>query len=115
MVSDLKDLAVDFAVDRDSVKDARAPVTHDVKSWPHLFEATLRGTKTHEMRKIQDRDYRIGDMLNLMEFDPLTGKYSGRNLLVLVTYITSSEYPCALSEASLHPDYCILSIKRLHE
>lgn len=91
----------------------RAPVTHNVKSWPHLFEATRRGIKTHEMRKIKDRDYRVGDTLNLLEFDPTSETFSGRNLLVRITYITSSKFPCALSEDSLHPDYCILSIKTI--
>lgn len=95
----------------DAAEIGRAPVTHSVKSWPHLFEATRRGFKTHEMRKIKDRDYRVGDKLNLLEFEPTSGTFSGRSLLVQITYITSSEFPCALSEDSLHPDYCILSIK----
>jgi hypothetical protein len=30
--------------------------------------------------------------------------------VVRITYVTSAETPCALSEECLHPDFCILSI-----
>ncbi|WP_081725508.1 ASCH/PUA domain-containing protein [Mesorhizobium sp. C268A] len=88
-------------------------VIHKVKSWPHLFEATLSGLKTHEMRQLTDRDYRVGDTLLLQEYDPVTDNYTGRELAVRITYITSSEFPCALSGGGLHPDYCILSISKI--
>lgn len=69
-----------------------------MKSWPRLFEATLRGAKTHEVRKSRERDYQIGDLLRLQEFDPEVQQYTGRELVVRITYLTSAEYPCALSE-----------------
>src|ERR1700730_18449961 len=84
----------------------RGPVEHKVKSWPHLFEATLAGFKTHEVRRLGDRDYRVGDRLRLQEFDPATATYSGRELLVRITYVTSAQTPCALSEECLHEDFC---------
>src|SRR4051812_12689992 len=76
----------------------RGIMEHRVKSWPHLFEATLSGIKTHELRRASDRDYRIGDTLRLQEFDPATERYTGREMIVRITYITSAEFPCALSE-----------------
>ena len=85
---------------------------HRVKSWPSFFEATLAGVKTHDVRRMTDRDYQVGDRLRLMEFDPEKQEYTGRELCVRITYITSAELPCALSEACLHPDYCILSIAK---
>ena len=88
----------------------RAPVEHRVKSWPQFFEATLTGIKTHEVRRLTDRDYQVGDRLLLQEYDPATETYSGRELAVRITYVTSAEAPCALSEECLHPDFCILSI-----
>jgi Domain of unknown function (DUF3850) len=91
----------------------RSSVEHKVKSWPHLFEATLAGTKTHEMRKATERDYRVGDTLKMHEYDPSLATYTGRELVVRITYITSPESPCALSRSGLHPDYCILSIAKL--
>jgi len=89
---------------------ARGPIEHKVKSWPLFFEATLSGAKTHEVRRMTDRDYRVGDTLLLQEYDPTTQTHSGRELVVRITYMTSPEAPCALSEQCLHPDYCILSI-----
>lgn len=89
---------------------SRDPVEHAVKSWPHLFEATLTGAKTHDLRRADDRDYRVGDILRLQEFDPDTERYTGRELRVRITYITSAQFPCALSDSSLDPDHCILSI-----
>ncbi len=93
--------------------DTGKPVEHKVKSWPDLFQATLSGAKTHDMRKSVDRDYRVGDILRMQEFDPKSNRYTGRELLVKITYITSARFPCALSGDGLDPDYCILSIKKL--
>jgi Domain of unknown function (DUF3850) len=90
---------------------ARPRMEHRVKSWPSFFEAALAGVKTHDVRRI-DRDYRVGDTLRLMEFDPEKQRYTGRELHVRITYITSAMLPCALSEECLHPDYCILSITK---
>jgi hypothetical protein len=91
---------------------ARPRMEHRVKSWPSFFEATLAGVKTHDVRRTSDRDYRVGDTLRLMEFDPEKKEYTGRELCVRITYITSAKSPCALSETCLHPDYCILSITK---
>jgi hypothetical protein len=58
-----------------------------------------------------DRDFRVGDLLRLREFDPTSQQYSGRELFVEVTYITSADVPCAISRRALHADFAILSIK----
>ena len=92
---------------------SRPRVEHKVKSWPQLFDATLRGAKTHELRRADERDYQVGDMLRLQEFDPQTQQYTGREMTVRITYITSAKFPCALSEGALHADYCILSVTKL--
>lgn len=91
---------------------ARPSIEHRVKSWPNFFEATLSEAKTHDIRRAGDRDYQVGDTLRLMEFNPEKQQYSGRELCVRITYVTSANAPCALSEACLHPDYCILSITK---
>src|ERR1700677_3723747 len=86
------------------IVSVRSPIEHKVKSWPQFFEAALSGAKTHEVRRLTDRDYRVGDKLRLKEYDPATNTYSGRELVVRITYMTSAEMPCALSEECLHPD-----------
>lgn len=87
--------------------------THKVKSWPAYFQAMLDGNKKHDMRNMKDRDYRIGDTLRLQEYDPFEGKYTGREALFEITYITSIETPCALSGAMLDNSGCILSVEKI--
>ncbi len=75
---------------------------HQLKTWPEQFQSVMKGTKRHEVR-INDRNFNVGDTLNLREFDPETSTYSGRAIEVRVTYITYggsfglSEYLCVMS------------------
>ena len=93
---------------------ARVPLRHDLKCWPAFFDAIAAGRKCHDLRRAHDRAFQVGDQLLLREFDPQSRAYTGRRQLVEITYITSSDQPCALSEQALTPDFCILSIRRLH-
>jgi len=85
---------------------------HEVKSWSHFFRAIKEGTKLHDLRK-NDRDYNVGDILLLREYDFITGRYTGECLEAVITYITDSRVPCAFSSAVLSEGYCILSLKVL--
>jgi uncharacterized protein YqfB (UPF0267 family) len=85
---------------------------HNVKSWAHFYDAIVKGDKTHDLRK-NDRNYKVGDCLNLQRYDNINGVYTGERCIVVITYITSTEIPCAFSSAVLDKDYCILSIKVL--
>jgi hypothetical protein len=84
---------------------------HTVKSWPQFFSAVSAGTRTHELRR-NDRGYNVGDILELREFDPGPGVYTGRTCAVRVTALTSFSEPCAVSQEALHPEFCILSVRR---
>lgn len=86
--------------------------THLLKSWPQFFGQIFGGKRMHELRR-NDRDYGVGDHIELMEFDPQLGTYSGRVCHVEVTSMTSTQEPCAVSEEALHHDFCILRVKRL--
>ena len=85
---------------------------HELKSWPYLFQAIAEGRKTHELRRCDDREFKVGDILRLREFNPDDGKHSGRSLDVLITYITSAEHACAKSSVALNKTYCILSVTK---
>lgn len=85
--------------------------THFVKSWAHFFDAIKKGNKTHDLRK-DDREYKVGDILVLQRYDNINGVYTGQELPVEVTYITSKAVPCAFSSTVLPPDYAILSIQK---
>lgn len=59
---------------------------HELKTWPRPFDAMKRGEKTFEFRK-NDRNFQVGDVLMLNEYDPGTEKYTGEGLRRTVTYI----------------------------
>jgi hypothetical protein len=84
--------------------------THNVKSWPQYFQPMIDGIKKHDMRNMKDREYKVGDILNLQEYDPFKGEYTGREAKFEITYITSRSTPCALSSAMLDDNGCILSL-----
>lgn len=72
-------------------------MTHKLKTWPRYFSAVLDGSKTFEMR-INDREYKIGDFLHLVEWSE-GGGYTGRELFKVVTYIADQS---AAKELRIH-------------
>lgn len=94
----------------DTGQSLRANITHELKCWPKFFTAIAQGEKRHDLRRATDRDFQVGDWLLLREFDPALDSYTGQTLRVAVTYVTSADMPCALSDQALHPEFCILSI-----
>ncbi|EAE2532704.1 TPA_asm: RNA-binding protein [Listeria monocytogenes] len=61
--------------------------THKLKILPKHFIDIMEGRKTFEIRK-NDRDYEVGDMLILREWD---GEYTIFHIPAEVTYITDYE------------------------
>ena len=85
------------------------PSTHVLKSWQRFYRPILDGRRTHELRR-NDRGFKVGDFLELREYDEMREAFTGRSCIAEVTSITSKEEPCAVSELGLNPDFCILSI-----
>jgi hypothetical protein len=56
------------------------------KTWPEYFELVVAGKKTFDLRA---GDFAVceGDTLVLEEWDPKTGKYTGRTLEKTVGYV----------------------------
>ena len=82
--------------------------THDLKTWPDAFSAVWEGSKTHEFRR-DDRDppFAIGDLLELVYFDPLKGT-PRRNPPIISAAVTH------VSRGPDHkiPDgFCVMSIR----
>ena len=90
--------------------DGCVAVVHRLKCWTNFYDEIVAGRKRHDLRRAHDRNFRVGDRILLCEFDPNLGIYTGREQLVEISYITSAEQPCALSDLALHRDFCILSI-----
>ena len=64
--------------------------THDLKTWKEFYEAIYDGKKTFEIRK-NDRDFQVGDILVLHEFDTELGEQTGQWCSAEITYMTEWE------------------------
>ena len=61
--------------------------THELKCWPEFFTPLLSGEKTAEIRYNGDRNYQVGDVLILREWEPNSGEYSGRECRRRVSHV----------------------------
>ena len=68
-------------------------MVHALKTEPEYYEAVIHRVKTFEVRK-NDRDFHVGNYLNLLELDDIRGGYTGRSTLVRVTYILDDARFC---------------------
>lgn len=90
--------------------------THVLKSWTLFFSDILTGERTSDIRATNDRRFMKGDLMELQEWDPVRGKYTGRWAKVEITYVqTNKSNPCAISREALRDDYTVLSIKLLDQ
>lgn len=62
------------------------PITHELKIYPEFFSAVCTGVKRAELRK-NDRDYRVGDTLHLMETPRGSCHQTGEFINVKITHI----------------------------
>ena len=82
--------------------------THELKTHPVPFQRVDEGLKTYEVRKA-DRDFQVGDILHLREWDPdrmvrHRSCYTGNGLYVRVVYITMP------GQWGLPADLCVMGI-----
>lgn len=64
--------------------------THELKTWPEMFQPVLDGTKNADFRR-DDRGFQVGDRLELREYVPETNKYTGRLIHLRITHILRSD------------------------
>ncbi|MNE84633.1 hypothetical protein D3C80_1815570 [compost metagenome] len=76
---------------------------HELKTWPEHFENVWNLSKPFELRK-NDRNYQLGDILILKEFEWQNQKYTGRVQNVEVTSILKNF-------KGIEKGYCILGIE----
>ena len=74
---------------------------HQIRLAKTYFDDVANGIKTFELRK-NDRGYKVGDILEMMEF--ADGKNTGRTVKVLVTYMLE-DY------TGIEDGYCIMATK----
>ncbi len=80
--------------------------THDLKTWTAVFDSLLTRAKSFEVRR-DDRDFAVGDLLLLREWDNDAGEYTGRSMRALVTYLLPG------GQFGIEAGYVCMSIKRL--
>lgn len=81
----------------------RGVKVHELKISKEYMDAIIRNRKTFEVRR-NDRGFIEGDVLALNEIDG-TGEYTGRWILVVVTYVLDDPSYCK-------EGYVILSIDK---
>lgn len=79
---------------------------HNLKTWPSYFERIVTGRKKFEARR-DDRDFKIGDFLNLQEYDPNRDIYTGREITVKVTDIVHG------GKFGIESGHCAMSIEKV--
>ncbi|HGL4547152.1 TPA: DUF3850 domain-containing protein [Klebsiella aerogenes] len=81
----------------------REPITHYLKIYPEFFSAVCTGVKRAELRK-NDRDYRVGDTLHLMETPRGSCHSTGEFINATIIHIADV--------GEWMPGYVLLSIER---
>jgi len=76
---------------------------HKLKAWPDPFQALWDGRKTFEWRQ-DDRDFQVGDTLELGEWIPENKSYTGRYIRAEVTYALRGSF-------GIPEGFVIMSIK----
>lgn len=78
---------------------------HELKTWPKYFQAVIDNQKLFELR-LNDRNYQVGDVLTLREWDPEVQSYTGRIAHRRVTFLVEGEF-------GLKEGYVAMSMSRL--
>lgn len=84
-------------------KLTREPITHELRIFPEFFSAVCTGVKRAELRK-NDRDYRVGDILHLLETPRGSCHSTGEFINATITHIADV--------GEWMPGYVLLSVKR---
>jgi hypothetical protein len=97
----IRKIAEDFRI-----PEQRHPTVHHLKCRCLFYEDILSGKKTFEIRR-NDRNYQVGDILMLKEWDDTCdmedGHFTGREVQRLVVYMTGFEQK---------PGYVVMGITR---
>lgn len=88
--------------------------THRLKTLPHYFERVQLGQKTFEIRK-NDRDFQVGDILELEYYNPNEPICVGYNYNYLSIIKAEIKYILYGGKFGLDAEYCIMSIEILNQ
>lgn len=81
-------------------------MTHTLKTWPEYYKAVESGNKTFEVRRF-DRPFKVGDTIILQEYDNEKSEYSGKELIMAITYILQG------GAFGIESNFCVIGIKQV--
>lgn len=79
---------------------------HCLKTWPDYYKFVRSGQKKFEVRKY-DRNFNVGDILELQEWSPETRQYTGNFTRVQVVYFLTG------GQFGIETGYCVMGIEIL--
>lgn len=80
---------------------------HSLKIESRYLDAVGDGAKAFEVRKA-DRDFRVGDILQLREWNAERQAFGSRSIVCVISYILGGE---EAAKFGIVPGYCVLGIK----
>lgn len=101
----IHDIDYQLLIEKDEI------MIHELKILPKWFEAVQSNKKHFELRK-NDRNFKVGDILILKEFQYDKGTYTGRRVKRKVNYILCGDDSYTLGLAK---GYCILGLENIAE
>jgi hypothetical protein len=84
----------------------RAGKMHELKCFPQFFQPIVSGVKTFEVR-LNDRNFKENDILQLREWDNVKEVYTSREIMVRVTYVLLPQ-----DGLGIYSGYCIMGISK---
>lgn len=94
----------------DRCDDWREIKKHELKCWPEYFRAIVANEKLFEVR-LNDRDFQVGDILQLREWNPDTKTYTGAYISRKVTYILEGMGKLNSPSSALRIGYVVMSLE----
>ena len=85
---------------------------HTLKTINPWFQMMLDSKKSFEVR-VNDRNYKPGDVLHLREYDPVLDSYSGRSCKVEVLSVTDINDILSMFNESTSYYIVIMSVKKV--
>jgi Domain of unknown function (DUF3850) len=81
---------------------------HELKIHPNFYSAVASGQKKAEVRK-NDRDFRAGDIVSLLEWLQISDRPTGRAVEVVITHVLPG------GTYGLAADYCMFSFALINK
>lgn len=92
------------------MEEVKTTTVHVIRAWPIFFKDLENSTKTFEFRK-DDRDYEVGNILEIHEYDDYTEHYSGKVLSFEIIHLLRNGKTFGLRD--FPAGYVIMSIKSI--